>query len=121
MTAGVMGVATAWVGVVDPNHPGRYPVCPLYVLTGVYCPLCGGLRATHGLAHLDLADAWSHNPVWTVAAPLLVLAWADWAWRRWRGRPARRVPRAAVVAVVVVLLAFTVARNVPAWSPWLAP
>ncbi|WP_284294474.1 DUF2752 domain-containing protein [Luteimicrobium album] len=116
-----MGVATAWVGVVDPNHPGRYPVCPLYALTGLYCPLCGGLRATHGLARLDLADAWAHNPVWTVAAPLLVLAWADWVWRRWRGRPARRVPRAAVVALVVVLLAFTVARNVPAWSPWLAP
>jgi hypothetical protein len=96
-------------------------VCPLYALTGLYCPLCGGLRATHGLARLDLAEAWSHNPLWTVAAPLLVLTWASWVWRRWRGRPGRPVPAAAVVALVVVLVAFTVARNVPAWSPWLAP
>jgi hypothetical protein len=119
--AGVVGAATAWVGLVDPNRPGRYPVCPLYALTGLYCPLCGGLRSTHGLAHLDLAAAWSQNPVWTVLAPLLVLGWADWAWRAWRGRPARRVPRAVVVVLVVVLAAFAVARNVPAWEPWLAP
>ncbi len=30
--------AFAYVGTVDPNAPGHYPVCPLLHYTGLYCP-----------------------------------------------------------------------------------
>ena len=46
--AGVLAAvaaAFAYVGTVDPNEPGHYPVCPLLRFTGLYCPGCGGLRS----------------------------------------------------------------------------
>jgi hypothetical protein len=46
--------------------------CPLRALTGLLCPLCGGLRATHALAHGEVAQAWSLNPWLFGAAPLAI-------------------------------------------------
>ena len=54
--AGVLAAvagAFAYVGTVDPNEPGHYPVCPLLRLTGVYCPGCGGLRSAYAFVHGD--------------------------------------------------------------------
>ena len=56
-----------------------------------------------------------------VAVPLVVAGWSAWMWRAWRGRPATAPSTAAVVLLAAVLLVFTVARNVPALAPWLAP
>ena len=113
--------ATVYVAVVDPNRPGHYVTCPLLALTGLACPGCGGLRATHDLAHLDLVGAWSMNPLWVVVAPLLVVLWAVWLVRAWRGRPAPRVPAGVAWATLGVLVVFGVLRNVPALVPWLGP
>ncbi|MGW5120324.1 DUF2752 domain-containing protein, partial [Streptomyces noursei] len=41
-TLAAVTAAFAWVGAVDPNEPGHYPVCPLLHLTGLLCPACGG-------------------------------------------------------------------------------
>lgn len=124
---GLAAVATAYVAAVDPSSPGHYLACPLFVLTGHYCAGCGALRATHDLAHGDLAGAWAMNPLWVAAVPLLVVAWLRWTGRSWRGpATAGDVPvvRGGVRLPWVVLLvtvAFTVLRNVPALAPWLAP
>lgn len=109
---------TAWVAAVDPGVPGRYPVCPSLALTGLYCPLCGGLRAVHALTRLDVPAAVGWN---AIAIPLLGLAvwfWVVWLRRAWRGEtaPGRWRPIAppwAVWAVCLIGLAFGVARNVP--------
>lgn len=127
VVGGLVAVATAYVAVVDPNLPGHYAVCPLYLLTGHYCAGCGALRATHDLAHGDLAGAWAMNPVWVVVVPLLVVGWLRWTARCWRGQattstapPAQRVVWVPWVALAVTAC-FTVLRNVPALEPWLAP
>jgi len=117
----VVAAATVYVGVVDPNRPGHYVTCPLLALTGLACPGCGGLRATHDLARLDLAAAWSMNPLWVVAAPLLVALWAAWLVRAWRGRSGPRVPVWVGWTSLAVLVLFGVLRNVPALVPWLGP
>ncbi|HEY8718847.1 DUF2752 domain-containing protein [Pengzhenrongella sp.] len=119
--------ATAYVALVDPNSPGHYLTCPMLSLTGLYCPACGGLRAVHDLAHLDLVGAWGMNPLVVLAVPLLAGAWARWLRRSWstRSRPPteasnRRSTRLAWI-VLVVVVCFGVLRNVPALAPWLAP
>jgi Protein of unknown function (DUF2752) len=123
--AAVAGIAAAGVtllATVDPHQPGHYPTCPFLFMTGLYCPGCGSLRAVHDLAHLDVAGAWSMNPLLLVVTPFLVGAWFAWVWRTATGRTRRRVAPAWVVHVVlVVVLAYWVARNVPALAPWLAP
>ena len=120
-TGAVALAAVAWVGLVDPNRPGHYLTCPLLALTGLACPGCGGLRATHDLVRLDLAGAWAMNPLWVVAAPLLVGLWAVWLARSWAGRAGPRVPPAAAWTGLVVLVLFGVLRNVPALAGWLGP
>ncbi|WP_455603345.1 DUF2752 domain-containing protein [Cellulosimicrobium funkei] len=117
----LVAAATAYVGAVDPNRPGHYVTCPLLALTGLACPGCGGLRATHDLVHLDLAAAWSMNPLWVVVAPLLVVLLCRGLVRAWRGRPGPRVPAWVAWTSLAVLVLFGVLRNVPALVPWLGP
>ncbi|WP_239070145.1 DUF2752 domain-containing protein [Cellulomonas chitinilytica] len=105
----------------DPHVPGSYAVCPLKALTGLSCPACGCLRATHDLAHGDLAGAWGMNPLWVLAVPLVAALWLRWFTAAATGRPSRAIPvRAGWVGLAVVLV-FGVLRNVPALAPWLAP
>lgn len=133
VTGVLVAGATLVVALVDPHRPGSYGVCPLYALTGVYCVGCGGLRATYDLAHGDLAGAWSMNPLWVLLVPVLVAVWARWLVRRWTSSSSGAVRGAARVGgpvtgavrtpwlVLVVLVAYSAARNVPALAPWVAP
>lgn len=118
--AGV-GVATLLVALRDPHTPGSYGFCPLLELTGLACPLCGGLRATHDLAHLDLAGAWSANALWTVTAPVVVVWWLTWLLSAARGRPTTGLSSTAGWVTLGVSLAFFVARNLPGLQPYLTP
>ncbi|RPK66522.1 hypothetical protein EES43_06160 [Streptomyces sp. ADI96-02] len=113
--------AFAYVGAIDPNEPGHYPVCPLLKITGVFCPGCGGLRSAYAFVHGDLAAAFSSNALAVVGYVLFAAVWVAWTVRAWRGRP----PRIALGpvhwwGVGALLLAFTVARNLPFGSA-LAP
>jgi hypothetical protein len=118
--------ATVAVGVVvvalhDPHVSGSYGICPLVALTGLWCPMCGGLRATHDLARGDVAGAWGMNPLWVLIAPLLVLAWSRWFVAARRGRPVPSLPSAAPWILLGAVLLFGVLRNLPALAPYLAP
>lgn len=116
-TAGGVLLATAYIRAVDPNQPGHYPLCPTLALLGIDCPGCGGLRATHALAHGDIATAFDHNALFVVLAPVLVVLWGMWLWRAWTGvTPARTrtrdlVSRAAPIVILIVAMAFAVVRN----------
>ncbi|WP_225754313.1 DUF2752 domain-containing protein [Actinotalea sp. Marseille-Q4924] len=128
--------ATVALAVRTPYAGGSYGACPFLALTGLWCPACGGLRAVHDLARLDVAGAWGMNPLLVLAVPLLVAAWGLWlarstgrlrpvGGRAWPDRLARiaggaRSARAAW-AVLALATVFTIARNVPALEPWLAP
>jgi hypothetical protein len=123
-----MGLAaTAYVGVVDPNQPGHYPLCPTKYLSGFDCPGCGGLRSVHSLVTGDVAGALDHNAFAVlVLLPLGVLLWARWFVRAWRGDPPSRERSwwqrpAALWTLVAVMVVFTVVRNIPgvALFAWL--
>lgn len=117
-----MALGVAVIALHDPHVSGSYGVCPLYAMTGLWCPLCGGLRATHDLARADVAGAWAMNPLWVVVAPLLVLAWARWLVATTRGRPtSRRLPAALPWVLLGAVVAFGILRNIPALAPYLAP
>ncbi|MEU3981807.1 DUF2752 domain-containing protein [Streptomyces sp. NPDC026672] len=113
--------AFAYVGTVDPNEPGHYPVCPLYRLTGLYCPGCGGLRSAHAFVHGDFSAA-LHDNAPAVAAYLgFVVLWTLWAARAARGRPVNlRLGPAQLWGLGALLLVFTVVRNLP-FGGWLHP
>ncbi|MEV1048542.1 DUF2752 domain-containing protein [Streptomyces sp. NPDC049916] len=113
--------AFAYVGSVDPNEPGHYPVCPLLKITGAFCPGCGGLRSAHAFIHGDLGAALGANAVAVVGYFLFAAVWVVWLVRAWRGQPLR-TSLAPVWwwGVGAFLLIFTVVRNLPFGSA-LAP
>lgn len=114
--------AFAYVGTVDPNEPGHYPVCPLLRLTGILCPGCGGLRSAHAFAHGDLAAAFGANALAVVGYFVFAGVMTLWLVRAYTGGP---VPRLALRppywwAIGVMGLTFAVVRNLSFGSA-LAP
>lgn len=107
----------AVLALVDPGVPGRYPLCPFRLATGLDCPGCGTLRAVHALTQGSVATAIDQNLVTVLLLPLLIGAWFLWVWRSWSGRPAPRLPATAGYSVAGLLTAFWVVRNLP-WAPW---
>ncbi|MFI6929055.1 DUF2752 domain-containing protein [Streptomyces sp. NPDC050287] len=113
--------AFAYVGVVDPNQPGHYPVCPLLRYTGLYCPGCGGLRSAHAFIHGDLLTALHANAAAVVGYLGFAVVWTVWVVNAVRGRPWRIDPAPSLVrTLVALLLVFTVVRNLP-FGGWLHP
>jgi hypothetical protein len=123
VVAGVAGVAAVTLlHVRDPHVDGAYGSCPFLELTGLPCPGCGGLRAVSTLTHGDVMGALSSNALAVALVAVLALAWATWVVKRARGTNARMLVLSdrALVLVLVVALAFGVARNTP-WGAGLAP
>lgn len=107
--------------LVDPRSPGHYPTCPFLALTGYYCPGCGALRAMASLTDADVPAAFGFNPLAVLAVVGLLVVFARWTVRQWRGEPKRTLTRPWVTsAMALAILVFWVARNVPGWS-WISP
>jgi hypothetical protein len=123
LLAGGVMAASVLLHVRDPHRSGAYGYCPWLVLTGTYCPGCGGLRAVNDLTHGDVAAAASSNLLVVGAMPFAVLLWARSMVDRWRG-VTRRTSTAQVLVpalvFAVVAVSFWVLRNTPMGS-WLAP
>ncbi|MER5643498.1 DUF2752 domain-containing protein [Streptosporangium sp. NPDC002524] len=129
-TALAAGAAVAFVAAVDPNEPGHYPTCPFLMLTGLYCPGCGGLRTVYALVHGDPVTALGLNPFVVLMIPVLVALWGRWALRAWSGggsigrcggAPAGKSIHPAYVWLLLALMAvFWIVRNLP-FGEFLAP
>ncbi|WP_435882879.1 DUF2752 domain-containing protein [Streptomyces xanthochromogenes] len=122
--AGVLGAvasAFAYVGLVDPNEPGHYPVCPLYGFTGLYCPGCGGLRSAHDFITGHFTAALHSNAMAVAGYLLFGVFWVLWAVRSARGLPLRIAPSDRQWWLIgSAVLVFSVVRNLPFGSV-LAP
>jgi hypothetical protein len=111
LAAGAAGAA--YLYRTDPHEPGHVlPQCPFRLLTGLLCPACGGTRMVYDLMHGRFAEAWLDNRALLLASPYALFLLGRWAWeglhgRRWRPTLSPR----AQVAVLVVAVTWTVARN----------
>lgn len=122
---GVLGgvaAGTVLVAFLDPHEKGHYPTCPFLLMTGLYCPGCGGLRMVNDLAHGDVGAAFGSNPLLFLLIPFAVYLWARWAVLSARGAAMHSVllrPR-PVYGLVAVIAAFWIVRNLP-FAHVLAP
>lgn len=122
LVAGAGAAAVAVVHFRDPHIEGSYGMCPVYLMFGVYCPGCGGMRAVHNLTDGQLLDSLHSN---LLALPLLVAftLWVgDWVIRAWRGESMRLPGIGSITmwASFAFLAGYTVLRNTP-WGSWLTP
>jgi hypothetical protein len=123
--AGVVLVASVVLHVRDPHQQGSWGLCPWLLLTGTYCPGCGGLRAVNDLTNGQVLGAASSNLLLVGTVPVVAVTWARSLRQRWQGVrrhwPPARVNLAWTVAVVAVL-AFWMVRNLPLDAvAWLQP
>lgn len=121
--AGIVVALSVALHFRDPHESGSWGFCPWLVLTGTYCPGCGGLRAVNDLTRGDLRAAASSNLVFVSVIPLVAWLWVRSVSQRWRG-VREPLPRGAVAVTatvgVALVVVFWVARNLPSGA-WLAP
>ncbi len=118
----VLGLSVA-LHFRDPHESGSWGFCPWLLLTGTYCPGCGGLRAVNDLTRGDVGAAASSNLLFVSSIPLVAWLWVRSVSQRWRGvrTPLPRTAVAVASAVGVgLIVAFWVVRNL-AFGAWLAP
>jgi hypothetical protein len=92
-----------------------YPPCPFHYITGLYCPGCGSLRATHALLHGEILAALDLNPLMVVSIPFLTYGFISLALYRIRGRGLPRLIKHPfwVWAILALIIVYTVLRNLP--------
>lgn len=110
LTLGLLLALAAFVCMVlliaPPGSPRAkwLPKCMVYRNTGLYCPGCGCTRALSALLHGDLKASLHNNllliPASLTAAILIV-------------KPGITLRRPVAIAIVVIIVAFTVLRNIP--------
>lgn len=95
-------------------------MCPFHAATGLWCPLCGGLRMSNALIQGDLGAAFALNPLLVVTLGAASVLWlSDRVLGRTRLWNLIRSARAQRIGAVV-LAVFTLARNLPGFT-WLGP
>ncbi len=122
LTAAGLGLTALALRLRDPHVTHSWGVCPLYALTGVYCPGCGGLRGVNDLTRGHVAAAASSNLLLVLAIPFAVYLLARWTRVTWQGDDASLVPalpRGITWSLGILVAVFWVARNLP--GSWLAP
>jgi len=110
-------IGVAFLALVDPEETVYIPVCPCRLLTGLYCPGCGSLRAIHAITQLRFDRALAYNSLFVLFSPLLLwffagnLATAFWGPDKIKFYLAPALGK----ALLGVILAYFVIRNIPAY------
>ena len=105
----------------DPAKHGFYPICVFHLLTGWNCPGCGATRAAYQLMHGHLLRALQDNALFVLTLAGLAAQGAGLAVKKIRNQPAAFVVSPVMLwALLVIALAFTALRNLPAFA-WLSP
>lgn len=127
LSAAAIMVGSAAVFVVtyfNPVTAGFFPVCPLYAMTGLYCPGCGLTRGFHALFHGDILGALHFNalvPVYFIAFAYVGIS-LFFVLVRGRGLSFKFLNVKLVYGFLAVLLVFSVVRNLPFYPfTFLAP
>jgi len=113
------GLALVPLYFFNPVEHGFFPRCLLHSMTGLDCPGCGGLRATHQLLHGDIVAAFKLNPLFIALLPV----GAFFAIRHLVSLTTGRVipqpfrsPR-WIWLLAITVIGFGIMRNFP-WHSW---
>lgn len=112
----VIAAAVVVYYFVDPSAPSRLPLpqCPLRMVTGLSCPLCGLQRALHAMLHGQFAEAFGYNYFLLLVIPAtIVIVVAEYTDTKilW---PIRTLVdnRAAQIAALVLFTLWGIVRNI---------
>ncbi len=111
-----------------PNNPIKnniFPKCMFLKYTGLYCPGCGGTRATYYLIHGNIVKALDYNFLFVFLLPFMFYLYILTFGIKINGRPLFKVPRFSLnfcIGLGVIILGFCILRNIPVYPfTYLAP
>ena len=87
----------------------------------MWCPLCGGTRATRELIHGDVWAALGYNPFALVVEAFAVVLVVRWLIASSRGRRQQFVTGREAIFLGAACAAFAVVRNLPGMWVYLGP
>lgn len=111
-------LALALLGIVLLVVYGRFGVgipCPLHLLTGLYCPGCGTMRALHSLSQFRWQQALQYNALSLFLLPILAAQGVRQAWHYVRGTRIKqtRLEKALWLVLLGLALLYGALRNLP--------
>ncbi len=116
----VVLLGLAYIFFIDPEKsPGATMSCFTYACTGLYCPGCGDTRALHALTHGHVIRAFDYNLLFPFI--VIILAWyylvglTTLLFRRRVMWIPQSIPKWGAIGIGVVVVLFTVMRNIPVW------
>ncbi len=90
--------------------------CVFHEITGFYCPGCGVTRMIFSIIKLDFYQAFRYNPLLFILSILYIIFVVERVIRK----KDYKVSNKAAIVILVILILYAVARNIPAFS-YLAP
>lgn len=109
--------AACFFGMSAFKHPSDYgviPSCPFHTGTGILCPGCGSMRATHYFIRGHIATSLRYNPLVFVMLPLIMYLGLQWFCEFFLHRKTPFPYQGTVYWIVaVIFIVFFIARNIP--------
>ncbi len=105
--------------------PNLIPGCPIYMLTGLYCPGCGSGRALYSILHGHFLTALDYNPLFVILLPLIIYLAIQGYLKAVTGRnilPAVSITLNQAWYCTAAFIIYAVIRNIPLYPlTYLAP
>ncbi len=105
----------AYLYIFEPGRSGFFLPCLFRSLTGFSCPGCGATRALHQILHGHFGTAFTLNPLFLLAIPVLLFALIRYSVIVMRGGVPRpnALPAPYIYAIFFIILSFWIFRNTP--------
>jgi hypothetical protein len=112
---GLLLLGAVYVFAFEPGKTGIFPPCIFRQLTGLQCPGCGSTRALHQLLHGHFVAAFTLNPLFVIATPLLLYVLLKYTTLSFRGITPKpnALPARYIYLIFVVIVSFWILRNTP--------
>jgi hypothetical protein len=112
---GLLLLGAVYVFAFEPGKTGIFPPCIFRQLTGLQCPGCGSTRALHQLLHGHFVAAFTLNPLFVIAIPLLLYVLLKYTTLSFRGITPKpnALPARYIYLIFVVIVSFWILRNTP--------
>jgi hypothetical protein len=112
---GLLSLGAGYVFAFEPGKTGIFPPCVFRQLTGLQCPGCGSTRALHQLLHGHFVTAFTLNPLFVIATPLLLYVLLKYTTLSFRGITPKpnALPARYIYLIFVVIVSFWILRNTP--------
>lgn len=91
-----------------------YLKCPIFEITGFYCPGCGITRMLRSLLKLDLYQAFRYNPLIFIMLPFIIILFINNLYSEYKNKKSwiNKIPQYIWYIIIVILIIYGILRNI---------